>query len=213
MRTAGVLLLIARIAASQAPTPSLALMRGVLLERDPQTSAGEFSVRAADNQVFRYRFDSQTYVERNNRLTDVNGLQPGDKVEVLSDVARGSALRYARTVHVLEEPPPARTLSAARLRTSRTLPERSLTLGNLTYSGVVFRVNSDRLVLHTRAGGDQSILLRKDTLYVANGEMVDPADLKPNMRVFVRAGKDLYDEVEAYQIMWGSILDPSAPQP
>ena len=28
------------------------------------------------------------------------------------------------------------------------------------------------------------------------------------MRVFVRAGKDLYNEVEAYQVIWGSILTP-----
>ena len=34
------------------------------------------------------------------------------------------------------------------------------------------------------------------------------ASLKPNMRVFVRAGKDLYDQVEAYQVIWGKILDP-----
>jgi hypothetical protein len=24
----------------------------------------------------------------------------------------------------------------------------------------------------------------------------------------VRAGKDLYDQVEAYQVIWGKILDP-----
>ena len=38
--------------------------------------------------------------------------------------------------------------------------------------------------------------------------LVDAATLKPNMRVFVRAGKDLYDQVEAYQVIWGTILDP-----
>jgi hypothetical protein len=38
--------------------------------------------------------------------------------------------------------------------------------------------------------------------------MVEPADLKPNMRVFVRAGRNLYNEVEAYQVIWGTILMP-----
>jgi hypothetical protein len=28
------------------------------------------------------------------------------------------------------------------------------------------------------------------------------------MRVFVRAGKNLYEQVEAYQIIWGQILEP-----
>jgi hypothetical protein len=37
---------------------------------------------------------------------------------------------------------------------------------------------------------------------------VDADSLKPNMRVFVRAGKDLYNEVEAYQVIWGTILSP-----
>ena len=181
-----------------------ALLRGVLLEHD----SSQFSVRAADNQVFRYRFDAKTYVERENQLIDVLRLQPGDKVEVVSDVTPGSPLRYARTVHVLEDPPAARPLSAGRLRAPRnTPPERYLPMGNLSYSGVVFRLNGEHLVLHTR-DGDQSLILRKDTRFVANGEIVDAGELKPNMRVFVRAGKDLYDQLEAYQVMWGSILDP-----
>jgi hypothetical protein len=69
-------------------------------------------------------------------------------------------------------------------------------------------VNGERVVLHTREAGDQCILLRQDTRYLANGEVVDAAALKPNMRVFVRAGKNLYDEVEAYQVIWGAILNP-----
>jgi len=80
--------------------------------------------------------------------------------------------------------------------------------GNMTYSGVVFRLNSERVVLHTREAGDLSILLRKDTRYLADGQVVDLESLKPNMRVFVRAGKDLYNDVEAYQVIWGTILTP-----
>ena len=47
-----------------------------------------------------------------------------------------------------------------------------------------------------------------DTRYLEDGQVVDLAQLKPNMRVFVRAGKDLYNEVEAYQVIWGKILAP-----
>ena len=71
-----------------------------------------------------------------------------------------------------------------------------------------FRLNSQRVVLHTRAAGDLSILLRKDTRYLADGQLVDADSLKPNMRVFVKAGKDLYNDVEAYQVIWGTILTP-----
>ena len=72
----------------------------------------------------------------------------------------------------------------------------------------MFRLNSQRVILHTREAGDQSIQLRKDTRYLADGQLVDADSLKPNMRVFVRAGKDLYNEVEAYQVIWGTILSP-----
>ena len=56
--------------------------------------------------------------------------------------------------------------------------------------------------------GDLSILLGIDTRYLGDGQLVDADSLKPNMRVFVRAGKDLYNEVEAYQVIWGTILSP-----
>jgi hypothetical protein len=37
---------------------------------------------------------------------------------------------------------------------------------------------------------------------------VEAAELKPNMRVFVKAGRTLYNEIEAYQVIWGQILMP-----
>ena len=212
MRIAAGCVLLAALAAAQTPTvpisPSAALIRGVLLERDPQAAGGQFSVRTADNQVFRYQFDRKTYVERDHDLIDVPRLQPGDKVEVVSDSITGSALRYARTIHVLNDPPPPRPLTMGRYRAYRSTDDRNIPTGNLTYSGVVFRINADRLVLHTRAGGEQAIQLRKDTRYLQNGEIVDADKLALNTRVFVRAGKDLYDQVEAYQVIWGTILDP-----
>jgi hypothetical protein len=189
-----------------AQTPPL--VRGVLLERDTETPAGEFSVRAGDNQVFRYQFDRKTYVEREDHMIEFNSLQPGEKVEVVSDVVPGSIMRYARTIHVMPDAPPLRPPTAGRLRAYRSASEHAIPAGNLTFSGVVFRLNGERLVLHTREGGEQSLLLRKDTRYVANGEIVGAEALKLNMRVFVRGGKDLYDQVEAYQVIWGAILEP-----
>ena len=203
MRIAGALLLLASFAAAQP-----ALVRGVLLERDPQIAGGQFSVRLPDNQVFRYQFDRKTYVEREKQLIDVTRLVPGEKVEVVSDVVPGSALRYARTLHVIEDAPPPRPLSACRLRAYRPTDERPLPVSTLSFAGVVFRLNAERIVLHVRDGAEQIILLRKDTRFLQDGEIVDSAALKMNTRVFVRAGKDLYNQVEAYQIIWGNILSP-----
>jgi hypothetical protein len=205
-------LLVGALAFAQTPNApnaaSAALIRGVLLERDSQAASGQFSVRTTDNQVLRYQFDRKTYVEREHDLIDVPRLRPGEKVEVVSDAVTGSALRYARTIHVLDDAPPPRPLSQGRYRAYRSADDRNIPTGNLTFSGVVFRIGPDRLTLHTRTGGEQSIQLRKDTRYLQNGDIVDADKLAVNTRVFIRAGKDLYDQVEAYQVIWGTILDP-----
>ena len=209
MRFVPLCLLLPVIAASQTPHAG-ALVRGVLLERDTQLTGGQFSIRAADNQVLRYLFDRKTYVERESQLIDVPRLAPGEKIEVVSDIVSGSPLRYARTIHVMQDAPPprpSRQLTAGRPRPYRPGDEPRLPVGSLTYSGVVFRLGQGRMAIHTR-DGDQILNLRQDTRYLQAGEMVDLAALKPNTRVFVRAGKDVYDQLEAYQIVWGNILNP-----
>ena len=197
------LLLVSLLAAAQAPPP---LARGVLVARDAVSASGEFSVRAADNRVFRFRFDSKTYVEREDELIDVRRLQPGEQVEVLSDDLPGSTLRYARTIHVILPEPAKRPPTAGRYRAYRPSDDRMLAAATLTFSGAIVRLEPGRLWLHTRDAGDQAIVLRPDTRYLADGEIVDVDALRPNMRVFVRAAKNVYNQVEAYQVVWGQIL-------
>ncbi len=191
-----------------------AVVQGILLERDPQVASGEFSVRVPGDQVFRFLFNAKTSVDRGRQPIDVARLQPGEEVEVISDEVERSLLRFARIVHVLSSPPPPKPLSQSRLRpyrysADRELPllDRPIPLASEALAGVVFRVNSQRVVLHTRAG-DQTILLRPDTRYVEDGSVVGSTDLKPNMRVYIRAGRTLYNEMEAYQVVWGEILEP-----
>jgi hypothetical protein len=71
-------------------------------------------------------------------------------------------------------------------------------------------VSAERVVLRGRDGSDRTILLREDTRFLDSGETADLGNLAPNMRVFIRAGKDLYGEVEAYQIIRGGILQPDS---
>jgi hypothetical protein len=204
--------------AAAAQTPPAGFVRGVILECDSQTSTGEVAIRAADNQVFRYQFDAKTYAERDDQLIQASRLKPGEKVEVVSDRSPAYTLRYARTIHVVQPLPPARPGIMGRYRAANpgnagnnantAYNARLDRLPTLAFAGVVFRLNGERVVLHTRGTGDQSILLRADTRYLREGETVEAKDLKPNMRVYVRAGKNLYDEVEAYQIVWGTILSP-----
>jgi hypothetical protein len=190
------------------------LIRGVLVEREKLPS-GQFTVRTADNQLLHYRFDPKTYVERDDRLIDVSRLDAGDKVEVLSDEGPASAVRYARTIHVMLREPPRRPPPQASGRlmedpfiVRHTAADPYLPLSTMSLAGVVASLGQDWLVLHTRDGGNQTILLRRDTRYLGDGERVEHSDLHPNMRVFIRAGRNLFNEVEAYQIIWGQILEP-----
>ncbi|MCU1235746.1 MAG: hypothetical protein JWP63_3713 [Candidatus Solibacter sp.] len=206
MRMIGVLLLLPWVGASQTPSNG-ALVRGTVLECDARPT-GEVSIRAADNEVLRYRFDSKTYVERDQKLIEASRLAPGEKVEVLSERLPATALRYAMTIHVIQPLPPPRPQTMGRYRAYNPAAEPVIPAGNITYSGVVSRLDAQRVLIHTRAAGDLSIALRKDTRFLEDGQLVEADRLKPTMRVFVRAGKDIYQQVEAYQVIWGSILTP-----
>jgi hypothetical protein len=203
-----VLLLAPALLAAQTP------ISGVVLERDPQPTSGQFSIRLTTHEVLRFQFDQRTTVLRDAQPSGILRLKPGEKIEVAFDPIPGLVLRYARAISVIADAPPAPPAprppsSLSRLRSAnRYTEERLLPTGNLTYAGVVSRIGPERLVLHTRDGRDQALLLRKDTRYLLNGDLVDPAVLKLNTRVFIRAGKDLWDQVEVYQVIWGKILAP-----
>jgi hypothetical protein len=116
-------------------------------------------------------------------------------------------LRYAHWVHATPIAPAPRIAPRPRTRTTAAI-EPLFSRGDLTFSGVVSYLSDNRLVLRTRDLGDQTILLRRDTRYLASGDIAKGSDLKANMRVFVRAGKDLFGHTEAYQVMWGGFLEP-----
>ncbi len=207
MRSALLILLISRIAAAQtAASPADRTLTGTILERDPQTASGQFSVRVATNQVFRYRFDEKTTVSRDSQTVDVARLQPGDWVEVISDQPPGAALRYAIAIRVLASNSPPRT-ERRPLRFSGAADRGTLS-GDLSFTGVVLQVSGDRLTLRLRDGREQALTLRQDTSYLADGKRVDAEALKPGARVFVEAGRSIFEQVEAYRVVWGAIMQP-----
>ena len=168
---------------SQGPQAG-ALMRGVLLEHD----ASEFSIRAADSRVLRYQFDRKTYVERDHEMVDMARLAPGEQVEVISEKIEGSPLRYALTVHAIPAALPARPASPGRAPSA--VEDRPLPYGSFSLTGVVFRIVPGAMSLHTRTG-DQNVILRPDTRYMADGnnvEAVRPQDQHARVRP---GGQDL----------------------
>ena len=82
--------------------------------------------------------------------------------------------------------------------------------GRLTFAGVVQRLEPNLMVVQTRNDGAMAFQLRTDTLFSAEGRLVDRDKLQVHTHVFVRAGNGLYGEMEAYQVVWGDILLPGA---
>lgn len=200
------LLLLSSALAAEELAP-VGLVRGTLLECDGGGATGQFSIRTEGNRVFRFHFDSRTYFEREKQRVTPGKLQNGELLEIVSDRAARPAVRYARIVHVLQATPDVRpSARLERLRAYRNATEHIVPRGNLTYSGTVSRLDDGSMVLRTRLDGVKVILLRADTRYLHRGSVVDLPTLIPATRVFVRAGKNLDDELEAYQVIWGEIL-------
>jgi len=192
------------------------ITRGRLLESDTGET-GELSIRTPANRVYWFVYDSKTYVEQDNHLSSVPKLRKGAELEVVCDIGPDVALRYARTIHVVdsaaEKAVAQRQFSQGRYALPRRPQVRDdalqsdlfLTRGTLTFAGLVCQLNAERLVLRTRAGGEKTIYLRPDTRYMKDGGVAVSESLQLNTRVYVRGSQNLEGEIEAFQIIWGEI--------
>ena len=203
-KTALCLMLVASAGAQENAPPGL--LRGILLNWTSVSSGGAFTFLGFENKIYSCSYDRKTYMERDNELTTFAHAQRGDRLEIVTDRAPSSNACYARTVHILENP---QTRLAPRLRPRAKEPSLAVLppRANLTYTGVVIGITSSTLTLRSRSGDRQSILLRPDTHFLAEGQLMDRGSLRANTKVFVRAGKNLDEQVEAYQVIWGEILD------
>lgn len=208
MKCAWLLIVSAAAALAQENAP-IGFLRGDLVAWAGSARGGEVMFRNTDNRVFQCSFDAKTYFERANQRITVAAMQQGDRVEVLADHKDGTGLCYARTIQVLDAAP-ARAVAGQRprLRTSSGPTELFAPRGDLTFAGVVLRVSPDALVLRTRTNGHKTIQLRPDTRYLSGGQALGHNNLEVSTRVFIRAGRNLEGEIEAYQVIWGDILEP-----
>ena len=186
--------------AQQAP---IGIVRGELLIWQATAGVGHLDVKTAEGHVYQCSFDRKTYFERDNQMVAPGAMAAGDRLEIVSDRKPGSDVCYARTVHVLDATAPARPMRLGPSPTESFAPR-----GNLTFAGVVVRVDHETLTLKTRADGEKLILLRQDTRYISDGQRVDADGLKRNTRVFIRAGRNMDNDIEAYQVVWGEIVQP-----
>lgn len=207
LKTAGCLFVLAVAQAwaqSDAPT---GLLRGDFVNWSGTPRSGNFTFRATTHQLYSCSYDQKTYIERSNQRITFAAAGPGDHLELITDHQFNSSACYARMVQVIDPPiVPASALTHfhPRSSTSSAFPAPR---ANVTVAGVVLRVFPDLLALRLRTGEEQFLRLRPDTQYLAQGQASARGSLHANTLVFIRAAKDFYGEMEAYQVIWGGILE------
>lgn len=186
-------------------------VRGVVIANDP----GDLEVKSSQDLCYHYRTDNRTWIEREQQRIRVSDLRPGEILEVVSD-RDPQLIRYARLVHVIARVTP-RQVSVSqdevyRLPRNRgaeaTAAERVL----LSFSGIISSHDGQRLTLRTRTDGEIPILLRDDTKLVYGGAGPPGENLRTNTRVFLRGTRNFDGFIEAYEIVWGSTLEPEEPR-
>jgi hypothetical protein len=195
------------LAQEQAPS---GFLHGGLVAWTGTARNGEFTFQTTQGQAYLCSYDAKTYIERDNQRIAMDATEKGDRLEIVTDRRLDSKLCYARLMHVID-PPPKYIVPGVRPRPRpRTLNTAWLFRPhpNLTFSGAVFRVAPGVLELRSRSGEHQTLRLRPDTTYLYQGQTAELRSLQVNTVVFVEAARDLYGQLEAYQVIWGDILQP-----
>lgn len=186
----------------------IGIVRGVLIECD----ATHLTLGDEDNRALKFVTDGRTFIERDHQRISCVKLRAGDRMEIVSDRSNEPGARYARMASVLSGDTRLRRRVAIVPRapiihespTARFAPR-----GSMIFTGIVLRMESTGLVLRTRMDGEKWILVRRDTLFREEGLQVESTSLPSGARVFVRGGRNLDGEVEAYEVVWGEILSPA----
>jgi hypothetical protein len=180
---------------------AIGLFHGCMVSWEGSLTKGVLLARNNAGTVEGCGYDSLSYLELSRNRVTVAKLEPGDPLEILTDHKPGSRDCYIRMLQVIPPgPPPSRATPSPAIK--RPAFERPR--GDRTVSGVIISNNTRTITLRTREG-EQTLLLRKDTRYLAGGAPQDAAALTVNTRVFVRAGRNLDGGIEAYQVVWGEI--------
>jgi hypothetical protein len=178
------------------------LFHGQMVSWEGSPTKGVLLARTATGIVEGCGYDALSILELSRQRITVAKLEAGDPLEIITDHKPGSRDCYIRMLDVIPPaPPPGRVKPVAAARPTFDLPH-----GDRTISGVIIRRDSQSLTIRTR-DGERTVLLRKDTRYLGDGAQQDAAAVLVNTRVFVRAGPNLYGGIEAYQVMWGDIIE------
>jgi hypothetical protein len=174
--------------------------RGSLIGREGTPAAGELRFRTDDGE-FRCAYDFRTYFDNEYQRISVVSLNPGDRLDLVTQHRQNRSGCYALVVHVNLPRSTSPRYSGPELRISRILPQ-----GQLTFGGVVLQVNARSMVVRTNLAGRQVFHLSDSTSFLKQGGITRQSALAPNTRVFIRANRGFEDQLTAYQVVW--VEDP-----
>lgn len=207
LRTTIALAVLAAAPAAAQDNAPIGILRGDLVSWSGTARNGTLTFHNADRGLLRCTFDDLTWFEHENERIAMTALHRGDHLELVADRVPPSSACYARTVQVLDTSLPRRTAAGKpRLRSHLGATELWAPRGDMTFSGLVAAVDGNWLTLRLRDGARKSFLLRSDTRYLGEGLAQDRSRLTPQTMVFIRAGRNLDGDIEAYTIIWGGIL-------
>lgn len=206
----GRIILLASVAAVILPAdhPPYRILRGEVVDWEVTEEGGEFTWRAADLRRRKCAVNSSTFYMTGDKRVAADRIQRGATIEFIASgdpASEGECL--ALTIYL--RLPPLRRSPASEYTAARRPPvllDNLWPRGNLTFAGVVERIDARELRLRTRKGEEHVLVLRDDTSYRKQGRRSSPSELTEQTQVYVRAGRNLFGEVEAYHIIWGEIL-------
>ncbi len=176
---------------------------GIVRGRLQQVSDKAITLTNSEGQTVECSLDNKTYMERDGQRIFAGALRANDPLEIIADRRPQSSTCYARTVRIVA--PGTRILTVRPYRSSL---EYIYPRGNMTFSGVVRRLNANVLVLRTKDEPERMVLLRDDTRFLESGFPAERQSLGVNTRVFIRGGRNIENDLEAYQVIWGQIEGP-----
>jgi hypothetical protein len=177
------------------------IVRGGFVSSTGSAASGELVIRGSGNALYGCSYDARTYVERAGERIPVTLISGGELIEILADRKYGSGSCYARMVQVVNRHP----LRPVGLITARPL-DSFAPRGDIAFGGMIVGCADGVLTIRTRAGRVR-LSLRRDTRFLRDGLRLDPDQAPVNAHVFVRAGRDLAGDLEAFQVIWGTIVN------
>ncbi|MFN7920956.1 MAG: hypothetical protein U0Q16_12715 [Bryobacteraceae bacterium] len=191
--------------------PPLRIMKGYIADWKIQGLAGDLALRTESRELVRCSVLSTSHLMRAGLRIHPHGVRIGDWVEMIGKFDPSGAC-HLQTLYVRALEAPVRRpheIPQAVPAYARGYLSGLFMRGTLTFTGIVNRMEDGRLFLYTRNMGPRSFAVRRDTVFTGSGRSVDPDQLEPYTRVFVRASRTYDGDLEAYYVIWGDILTPN----